>query len=137
MDIFFSCIAVSRACWDSILSMLISSMYSTPLFALWMSPASSLSWDGVSRPPDWNGSCLTSPRRAPAWVPVASTNGGMSPGSCPTSTFGTMAVSVLGCPGVLKKSMIMSAPRSAIHTMVKLLSMIAARSPMTMIARMA
>ena len=94
-----------------------------------MAPASSLSWDGVSSPPDWNGSCLTSPRRAPACVPVASTNGGISPASWPTSTFGTIAVSFLGAPGVLNMKKISIAPSMANSVIVKLLSSIPARRP--------
>ncbi len=87
--------AVSRLCWLSILSMLISSMNRTPLFALWMAPGSSLSWAGVSRPPLWNGSCLTSPRSAPACAPVASMNGGGSSGLWVMSSLGTRMDSFL------------------------------------------
>ncbi len=81
--------AVSRLCWLSILSMLISSMNRTPLLALWIAPGSSLSWAGVSRPPLWNGSCLTSPSSAPACAPVASMNGGISSSLWVISSFGT------------------------------------------------
>ncbi len=87
----FSCSAVSRLCWDSGRRMLISSMKSTPLCALWMSPASTRSWDGVSSPPDWKGSCRTSPSNAPACVPVASMNGDVSLFALFTSSFGTIA----------------------------------------------
>ena len=38
--------------------------------------------------PDWNGSCRTSPSKAPARVPVASINGTSSLRSCLTSNFG-------------------------------------------------
>ena len=79
----FSCIATRRACCSSILSILISSMYRTPLFALWTAPGSTRSWAGVARSaPDWNGSCLTSPSRAPDRVPVASMKGASSLRSC-------------------------------------------------------
>ena len=43
----------------------------------------------ASHPPDWNGSCLTSPRRAPACAPVASTNGGRSSPAWLTRSFAT------------------------------------------------
>jgi len=85
-----SCSAVRSDCWDSILSMLISSTKRTPLDALWMAPTSSRSWAGVSRPPDWNGSCLTSPSSAPAWAPVASMNGMVAPSSWEISSLGIM-----------------------------------------------
>ena len=85
-----SCIAVSNACCSSSLSKLTSSMYSTPLWALCMAPGSTLSWAGVSMPPDWKGSCLTSPSKAPLSVAVASTNGGFSLGSCLTNTLGIL-----------------------------------------------
>ena len=39
-------------------------------------------------PPDWNGSCLTSPSSEPDSVAVASTNGGSSLASCLTSSLG-------------------------------------------------
>ena len=130
MHSLFSCIAVSRACCDSILRRLISSMNRTPLLALWMHPASSLSCEGVSSPPDWNGSCLTSPRRAPAWVPVASTNGGISPRSCPTRSLGTIMVSVLW-PGVLYIMKMRNAASTAIHRRVALPENMKYTTPMT------
>jgi len=90
---FFSCRAVSRCCWLSMRRVLISSMNSTPLWALWMAPASTRSCAGVSSPPDWNGSCLTSPRSAPAWAPVASMNGAMVLPWFDTRSLGVMTVS--------------------------------------------
>ena len=94
-----------------------------------MSPGSILSWDGVSSPPDWNGSCLTSPSSAPAWVPVASMNGGRSPGSWPTRSLGTMAVSLGAWPGPLKRIRIRNAAIMAMSAMVRLLNRIAPRTP--------
>ncbi|OQC70429.1 MAG: hypothetical protein BWX50_00816 [Euryarchaeota archaeon ADurb.Bin009] len=58
-----------------------------------MAPPSTRSWDGVSRPPLWNGSCRTSPSRAPACEPVASTKGAGVFGSWVTRSFGTIASS--------------------------------------------
>ncbi len=89
----FSCSAVSRLCWDSGRRILISSMKRTPLCALWMSPDSTRSCDGVSSPPDWNGSCRTSPRSAPECAPVASTNGAVSLFALFTISFGMSALS--------------------------------------------
>jgi len=51
-----SWIAVISFCCDRMSRVLISSTYNTPLFDLWMAPASTRSWLGVSIPPDWNGS---------------------------------------------------------------------------------
>ncbi|BAA29539.1 125aa long hypothetical protein [Pyrococcus horikoshii OT3] len=39
----------------------------------------------------WNGSCLTSPSKAPAWAPVASTNGALFLPELSTSNLGTIA----------------------------------------------
>jgi len=86
-----SWIAVMRCCWLRMSSVLISSMNSTPLFALWMAPASTRSWLGVSIPPDWNGSCRTSPSSAPACAPVASRNGAVFVSPLFTSRFGIIA----------------------------------------------
>ena len=93
MENRFSWRAVRRLCWLSMRRTLISSMNRTPLWALWIAPASTRSWAGVSSPPLWNGSCFTSPRRAPAWLPVASMNGGSSSGLWVTRSFGTMMFS--------------------------------------------
>ncbi len=73
-------------------------MKRTPLFALWTAPLSTLRCAGVPRPPDCSGSCLTSPKRAPALDPVPSTNGAwlmpvlstMSLGSLESKTPGIM-----------------------------------------------
>ncbi len=85
-----SCMAVSSACCSSKRRRLTSSIYKTPLWALCIAPGSTLSWAGVSIPPDWNGSCRTSPSKEPDSVAVASTNGGISFASCFTSSFGIL-----------------------------------------------
>ncbi|OPY45893.1 MAG: hypothetical protein A4E42_00662 [Methanoregulaceae archaeon PtaU1.Bin222] len=82
--------AVRRFCWEWGVRVLISSMKRTPLWERWMAPASTRSWLGVSSPPLWNGSCLTSPRSAPAWDPVASMKGATVVVSFETRSFGTI-----------------------------------------------
>ena len=75
MEYFFSCIAVSSSCCERGPSEETSSTKSTPLFARWIAPASTLKWAGVPSPPDCKGSCRTSPSSAPAFAPVASMKG--------------------------------------------------------------
>ena len=118
-----SCSAVRRLCWLSILSTLISSMNSTPLLALCIAPGSSRSCAGVSSPPLWNGSCLTSPSNAPACEPVASMNEGISSGVCDISSFGTISASRRWPLMYLKIMNMNSAPMMPIRSSVASLYM--------------
>ena len=87
---FFSCMAVSSSCCDFGESVAISSMNSTPRCARCIMPAMTRRCGGVPNPPDWSGSCLTSPSNAPAFAPVASMNGACFWPALSTTTLGTM-----------------------------------------------
>jgi hypothetical protein len=80
--------AVISFCCERMSRVLISSTNRTPLLALWIAPGSTRSWLGVSIPPDWNGSWRTSPSSAPAWAPVASSNGAVLVSALFTMRFG-------------------------------------------------
>ena len=65
-------------------------MKSTPLFALCTAPLSTLRCAGVPSPPLCSGSCLTSPKSAPALEPVASMNGACVMPVLSTISFGSL-----------------------------------------------
>jgi len=93
IEYFPSWSAVNSSCCVIGSSVAISSINNTPICALCISPATTLSCAGVPSPPDCNGSCSTSPSNAPACAPVASQNGDcffpkLSTMSLGVSTFG-------------------------------------------------
>lgn len=95
---FPSCSEVNSSCCVAGSSVAISSTNNTPMCALCISPATTLSCAGVPSPPDCSGSCKTSPNNAPACAPVASQNGACFFPWLSTIIFGA---STFCAPGIL------------------------------------